>query len=61
MLSEMSDRNTNTICYHLCVEYKKDNKLVNITKGSRLTDTENKLVVTSGERQVGRGEEGAWE
>ena len=40
---------------------KKDNKLVNITKGSRLTDTENKLVVTSGERQVGRGEEGAWE
>ena len=30
-------------------------KLVNITKTSRLTDTENKLVFTSGERGVGRG------
>ena len=29
---------------------KKYNKLVNITKRNRLTDIENKLVVTSGER-----------
>ena len=40
---------------------KKYNKLVNITTTSttttktRLTDMENKLVVTSGEREVGRG------
>ena len=40
---------------------KKHNKLISITKNkqtnkkSRLTDTENKEVVTSGEREVGRG------
>ena len=39
---------------------KKYDKLVNITTIStttknRLTDMENKLVVTSGEREVGRG------
>ena len=33
---------------------KKYNKLVNITKNSRLTDIENKLAVTSGEREGGR-------
>ena len=33
---------------------KKYNKLVNKTKRSRLTDTENKLAVTSGEREAGR-------
>ena len=27
----------------------------------RCTDTENKLVVTSGEREVGRGEIGVWD
>lgn len=30
---------------------KKYNTLVNKTKGNRLTDTENKLVITSGERE----------
>ena len=41
------------------MESKKYNKLVNITKRSRLTDLENKLVVTS----VGLGdkETGVWE
>ena len=34
------------------------NKLVNKTENSRLTDTENKLVVTSGEREGGRGNTG---
>ena len=37
--------------HHLYVESKKYNKLVNITKKSRLTDIENKLMVTSGERE----------
>ena len=37
---------------------KNTNKLMNITKRSRLTDTENKLVVTSGEREGGTGKKG---
>ena len=52
MLSEVSQRKTNTI-YHLHVKSKKKyNKLVNIKKKE---DTENKLVVTScrGEYRVG--------
>ena len=51
MLSEVSQRKTNTI-YHLHVESKKKyNKLVNIKKRK----TQNKLVVTScrGEYRVG--------
>ena len=32
MLNEISQRETNTVCYHLCVESKKCNKLVNRTK-----------------------------
>ena len=31
MLSEISQRKTNTMCYHLYVKPKKYNKLVNIT------------------------------
>ena len=50
MLSEISQRKTNTVWYHLYVESKKYNKLVNITKRSRPTDIENKLVVTSREK-----------
>ena len=34
-LSEISQRKTNTVCYHLHVESKKYNKLVNITKKKR--------------------------
>ena len=34
--------------HHLYVESKKYNKLVSITKRSRLTDKDNKLVVTNG-------------
>ena len=34
--------------HHLHVESKKYNKLVNITKRSRLTGKENKLVVANG-------------
>ena len=35
------------------MESKKYNKLVNITKKKQTTYTENKLVVTSGEREGG--------
>ena len=37
------------------MEYKKYNKLMNKTTRNRLTDIKNKLVVTSGEREGGRG------
>ena len=43
------------------MESKTYNKLVNITKKKRLTDIENKLVVTSEEREVGRGNLGVGE
>ena len=33
---EMSDKKTNTVCYHLYVESKKYNELVNMTKKTRL-------------------------
>ena len=48
-------RKTNTVCYHLYVESKKYNKLENKTR-SRLI--ENKPVVTTGERERGRGKIG---
>ena len=48
MLSEISG--TSTIWYHLYVESKKCNKLVNVTRNTR-RHTENKLVVSSGERK----------
>ena len=47
--------------YHLYVEPKKCNELVNITKRTRLTDIGNKLMATTGERKVGRGNIGAGE
>ena len=40
---------------------KKYNKLVNITKKSRLTDIENKLVATSRERRQGAETQGQGE
>ena len=48
MLSETSQTKTNIVSYHLYVESKKCNKLVNITKNKQAQDIENKLVVTSG-------------
>ena len=50
MLSEMTQ-----ILYNFYVETKKWNKLVNIATKQALTDKENKLVVTSGEKEMGRG------
>ena len=40
------------------MEFKKYNKLVNITKRHRLTDIKNKLLVTSEERDGGRSNTG---
>ena len=49
MLSEISQRKINTVWYHLYVEFKNYNKFLNkLHKRCRLTDIENKLVVTSG-------------
>ena len=44
------------VWYHIYIKSKKCNKLVNKTKRSRLTNTENKLVITSGEREGGEGQ-----
>ena len=41
MLSEISQTKTITVCYHLYVESKKYNKLVNITKRNRLVERRN--------------------
>ena len=51
----IGQRKTNTVGYHLYMESKKYNKLVNITK-KKQTQRENKLVVTSGEGQYKGGE-----
>ena len=53
MLSEISQRKVNTI-YYLNVEYKNYNKLGDKTKGSRLTDMKNKLMIISGGGEEGR-------
>ena len=45
-------RKTNTVCYHVCVESKEENKQMYMR--DRLTDKENQSVVTSGEREVGK-------
>ena len=53
MLNEISQIETNTVSYHLHVESKKYNKLLNITTRNTLTVIENKSVVTSGMREGG--------
>ena len=40
------------ILYHLHMEHKKYNKVINITNRSKLTGTENTLVGTSGGRAI---------
>ena len=52
MLSEINQRKTNTVCYHFYVDSKT--KISEYNKNiNKLTDIENKLVVTSGEREEG--------
>ena len=46
---------TNTVCYHLYVELKTQNKLMNTTKKKQIHRYRNKLVVT-----IGEGEEETW-
>ena len=55
ILSEIRETEKDKYCMisHI-LESKKYNKLVNITKRNRLTDTENKLVLTNGEKEEGR-------
>ena len=45
MLSEINQRKSNTIWFHLYVESKEQNK----QNSNRLTDSENKLMVVGGE------------
>ena len=62
-LSEINQRKTNAIWYHLYMESKKYNKVVNIIRNKQTPNIENKLVVTSGEREEGRSKTGVgnWE
>ena len=53
MRSEVSQGETHTVCWHLNVESKKENKLVNITKNKHM-DKENSLLVTGGKREMSR-------
>ena len=44
----LSQRKTNIIWYHLYVEPKKKDKWTYLQNRHRITDTENKLMVTKG-------------
>ena len=54
MLSEISQRKTNAIWYQLYVESKKTQQTSEYNKKETDSNSENKLVVTSGEREGGR-------
>ena len=57
-LSEISQRKANTAVFFTYIKNLR-NKPMNITKNrNRLTDTENKVVVTSREKEVRRGKIG---
>ena len=58
MLNEISQRNENTIQYHLYLEHKKYNKLVNLTKKKQIYRYGEQLAVTRGEREIGTGNTG---
>ena len=51
ILSEVSQRKTNIIWYHLYVGSKKWYKWTDLQNRNRLIDIENKLMVTKGERR----------
>ena len=50
ILSEVSQRKTNITWYHLYVESKKMIQINYLQNRNRLTDIENKLMITKGER-----------
>ena len=54
MFSEISERKSNNVCHHLNEEFK--NKTSDSNKKRQIV--ENKLVVTSGKSEVGRGKMG---
>ena len=58
--SEISHKNTNIIWYHLYVESKIWYKWTYLQNRNRLTDIENKVMVTKGERR-GRDNSGIWD
>ena len=60
MLSGVSQRKTNIIWYHLYVESKIWYKWTYLQKRYRLTDIENKLMVTKGKRK-GKDELRVWD
>ena len=51
ILSEVSQRKTNTTWYHLSMESKKKKSHELIQKRNRSTDTEDKLMATKAERE----------
>ena len=58
MLSEISQRKTDSVGHHLYVESKKYNKLVNLTKKKQIYRYGEQLAVTRGEREIGTGNTG---
>ena len=60
ILSEVSQTKTNIMCYDLYVESKKKYKWTYLQNRNRVTDVENKFMVT-GEVGGGRDKSGAWD
>ena len=54
ILSEVSQKKTNIIWYHLYVESKKMMQMNYLHNRNRLIDIENKLMVTKGDSDGGR-------
>ena len=51
ILNEVSQKKTNSIWYHICVESKIWHKWTYLWNRNRLTDLENRLVVAKGEEE----------
>ena len=60
MHSEIRQKEKDTLFYHLYMESKNKNECIQ-QNSNGLTDIENKFGVTSGERELGRGEIGVWD
>ena len=58
MQSEISQRKTNTVWYHLSEESEQSNKLVNVTKRQHTHRRTKELLVVSGEKKGVRGKTG---
>ena len=58
MLSEISQKERNTVWYQLYVASKKIQQTSEYDKKEADSGIENKLVVTNGEREAGRGNVG---